>query len=95
MILDLNKYRRVIKPLVESYITRTPDADKCEDLTLIAQSTGCHILAVGYYMGELFGFSEELKAKIGRLQTYYHEVEVINKLIPGPFECASKILNFI
>jgi len=79
MILDLNRYRKTIKPLVKLHIARNPDSDLNMNLSMIAQSTSCHILAVSYYLGELFGFSEELESKIVRLQTFYHYVTVTNK----------------
>ena len=79
MILDLDRYRRVIKPLVKLHIQRNSEVDKGKELTTIAQSTECHILAVAYFMEELFGKTEELTAKIESLQKFYHHVEVINK----------------
>ena len=79
MILDLNRYRRVIKPLVKLHLARNEDKNICNELTIIAEATKCHILAVGHYVLELIGPNEELEAKVGRLQNYYHDVIVTNK----------------
>lgn len=71
MTIDLNRYRRNIKPIIEAFVTREPTADKNELIGRIALATTCPIIAVCYYMSELYGMSPELKAFIGRLVDFY------------------------
>lgn len=79
MIIDLNRYRRNIKPLVQYYVERNPDINKSDALTVVAGMTDCHIVAVGYYMAELFGMTEELRNSLDRLEKFYNYPIVVNK----------------
>lgn len=79
MIIDLSKYRKVIKPIVKLFVDRNPDKDKCDIVGEIAIYTNCHIVAVCYYMAELYGMSEDLQKTKDSLEKFYKFPEVINK----------------
>lgn len=77
MVLDADKYRVNMK-VVESmmYEKKTPK-DRMEFIGAIAVATGVPIIVVACYVGEIFGFTEELKAFIERLKAFYHITEIL------------------
>ncbi len=86
MIIDLNRYRRVIKPLVKLYFDRNPDKDKNIAITEISNTTTCHIVAVGYYTAELYGMTEYLRSKLDMLEEFYRFPEIRNIEPFGPHD---------
>lgn len=79
MTIDLNLYRRVIKPIVKNFVNKNPTKDKDVIIGEVAIYTNCHIVAVAYFMAELFGMSEELQETTDKLEKFYRYPEVINK----------------
>lgn len=71
MILDLDRYRRAIKPICKSFVEREPDADQNALISRIALGTNCPITAVAYFMAELYGLSPELIRRISVLRQFY------------------------
>ncbi len=78
MIIDLNRYRHVIKPILKQWVENYPDRDKFEVLETVAQMNSCPLIAVAFYLEELYGQTDKLDKYIARLIDYY-QVEVINK----------------
>jgi hypothetical protein len=76
--IDLDSYRRVIKPLVELHVKRNPEQDLNNTLSVIAQTTTCHIVAVGYFLAELYGMNPNLRSKLDMLEKFYSYPEVKN-----------------
>jgi hypothetical protein len=87
MTLDLNTYRHSVKPVVKIFCDRNKrDAANAvpvhELLGRIAVATSCPIIAVGYYVGELYGFSDELNEKLRKLEEFYRIDSVTGKQTP-------------
>lgn len=80
MIYDLAVYRRVVKPQIIVWFADKPKADKLKAMGKIALYTSCPIVAVGYFIGEIFGFTPELNAAIKSLEAFYRVDEVKNKV---------------
>ena len=78
MKIDLNRYRKIIKPLVELYLKRNPEQKLHPTLSILAQTTNCHIIAVGYYIAELRGMEPELKSILDMLEQFYQLPEIEN-----------------
>lgn len=78
MIIDLNAYRRTIRPIVEYRIHWRPQEDFNYTISDIAQAHDCHLVAVAYYYAEIRGMTPELQAMIDRISQYYHVTGVIN-----------------
>lgn len=69
--LDISSVRHTVKPLVKQWIDRT-GLDKLEtELSELPLSTSCHILAICQFIGELYGWNDELKASFDRKLMYY------------------------
>lgn len=81
MTLDLNRYRRAIKPICEAFVTREPDEDQNSLISRIALGTNCPITAVSYYMAELYGMTPELVRKIAFLKQFYNIIEVRGEIM--------------
>ena len=79
MKIDLDRYRRVIKPIVKNFVNKNPTKDKDVIIGEVAIYTNCHIVAVAYFMAELFGMSEELQETTNNLEKFYRFPEVTNK----------------
>jgi len=76
MNINLDLYRKDAVPLIKNFVARN-DADTGAHLPLVqtmglmAISTGCHIIAIGYYLCEIYGLTDELQDKIEKLQRFY------------------------
>ena len=71
MTLNLNRYRLACKPIVAGFLTRQPEANRIELMSVIAVTINCPIIAVGHYMLELEGTSPGLRESIDRLIKFY------------------------
>lgn len=80
MTLDIDKYRINI-PFIETYINNQPNMDFEAELTILAASKDIPIIAVCYYMGELYGFNTRLLNKINRLKIFYNVSNIIGHKI--------------
>lgn len=77
MTLDADHYR-VNVSAIKNMLKEKSDAERMEAIGVISVSTGVPIIVVCCYVGELFGFSEELKQRIETLKAFYHVTEVLN-----------------
>lgn len=76
MKLDLDKYRVNIAPIKMLLDTKEPE-DRVKFISAIAVSTGCPIVAVCHFVGELYGYTAELEEKIDLLSKFYKVTEVV------------------
>ena len=65
------------KPVVERMLNNNPDKDPYSLSGVIAVATGCHILVICEFIGELKGFSPQLVDKMERLRKFYNVEKVI------------------
>lgn len=77
MTLDANIYRLNTKSIELLTIEKTPQ-ERMEFIGNLAIITGVPIIIVACYMGELYGFTDELNNKIKRLMDFYTIKEVLN-----------------
>lgn len=70
MIIDCDKYRLNVKDISMMLNDKTP-AERLDAIGSVAVSTGVPIIVVCFYVGELYGFSSQLYAKIDRLKAFY------------------------
>ncbi len=80
MTIDLNRYRRAIKPICKTWADREHKVPKHELCGSIAIATNCPIIAIGYYMSELYGMTEELQSFLTRLIAFYQVDDIVGKL---------------
>lgn len=71
-MINPKDYRANFDTVVYLSRGKTP-LELVEDLGLIAVATGVPVIVVGLYVGEAYGFSTELSAKIERLKLFYNE----------------------
>jgi hypothetical protein len=86
-IVDLNKYRTVLKPQLKAWIDYKQPDDLQRELSLFAAVTGFPLLELCYYTGELYGFSFELLAMITSLKKFYQVEQVIGEESPLDAQC--------
>lgn len=77
MTLDANIYRLNTKSIELLTREKTPQ-ERMEFIGNLAIITGVPIIIVACYMGELYGFTDELNNKIKRLMDFYTIKEVLN-----------------
>lgn len=77
MILNANDYRINKEVIRQMTIDKTED-ERREFLGNLAIATGVPIIVVACYMGELYGFTDRLKATIMRLCEFYTVTDVLN-----------------
>lgn len=82
MTLDANIYRLNTKSIELLTIEKTPQ-ERMEFIGNLAIITGVPIIVVACYMGELYGFTDELNNKIKRLMDFYTIKEVLNVRHPA------------
>jgi translation elongation factor EF-1beta len=77
MILDADSYRVNVKAIELMLKEKTTDKERIAHIGSISVATGVPIIVVCCYVGELFGFSDELKSMIERLKLFYNVTEVL------------------
>lgn len=77
MIYDLDKYRHVVKPQVVVWRETRPDEPQQEAIRLLALSTGCPIMVVAHYIGEIEGYSQSLLDYIKTLDNFYKPEQIL------------------
>lgn len=77
MVLDCDSYR-VNVAQIQTLTAEKSDKERLEMIGSLAVITGVPIIIVTCYLGELYGFSPEIDAKIKRLMSFYTITEVIN-----------------
>jgi fatty-acid desaturase len=77
MILDANQYRVNI-PAIASLLKDKTQEERVEWVAKLAIITGVPICITAVYVGELFGFTPELTAKLQVLKAFYHVTEIVN-----------------
>ena len=79
MTLDLDKYRSRKDSIKFILDQRTPES-RLDQISEASVATGCHIVCVCYFCGELYGFTPELMSLIGRLCKFYKISRVIGEV---------------
>lgn len=77
MTLDLNDFRIQV-PYIKSWLDNKPGWKLHEEIGSLALATGVPIVAVGHYIGELYGFTPELNTKIKRDMEFYQVTTILN-----------------
>lgn len=77
MILDADHYRVGVKTIADLTRDKT-DKERIDFIKVLSISTGIHLVICCVYVGELYGFSEELIQYMERLKQFYHITEVKN-----------------
>lgn len=79
MTLDCDIYRINVK-LIKQLADAQPAEERLQSryIGLLALTTGVPIIIVACYLGELYGFTEELNAFIERLKAFYKIKQVNN-----------------
>lgn len=72
-MIDLNAYRHIVKPQVKAWVDARPDCSIVSSIGVLSLYTGCNIIAITYYLEELYGASEALIAYRHQLQVFYDE----------------------
>lgn len=72
-MIDLNTYRHSCKPQIKAWCDARPDKVPADMLSEIALATSCPLIAVGYYIQELYGPNVTLDTTIQRLIKWYNE----------------------
>ena len=77
MVLDLNNYRRAVKPAVALFMENHKDKPLKQLIGSMAIAYSCHIVAVCYFVAELKGgLPEELEDTLKNLCKFYDITEV-------------------
>ncbi len=76
MIIDLNVYRRSILPQVKLWCDAKEGNPK-DHIADISLATSCPIVAVAYYVSELYGTTPELEEYIKKLVDFYHIDDIV------------------
>lgn len=79
MIVDLARCRRIVKPTCKAMGDREREINPADLCGRAALATSCHIVAVAYYMAELYGMTPRLQAFIDLHVDFYHITEVQNQ----------------
>lgn len=79
MTVDLNLYRRTIKPLIKIYMDRHIGENVSKCLGDIASDTYCPIIAVACFAAEIYGMNPDFQRVLDSALTFYGAT-VINRL---------------
>lgn len=77
MILNLNDYRIQVKEIKTFLDAKTEGWKYKEVVGVLALYCTTHIVAVSHYIGELYGFTDEIRSKIKKDSEFYNITEVI------------------
>jgi hypothetical protein len=77
MKIDLDRYRVNI-PFIEAMTKAKNEEGRIKEASILAVALHLPIIAVFYYLGELYGFTPELYKEINRLQEFYNVDLVLN-----------------
>jgi hypothetical protein len=77
MTINLDHYRSVIPTIISMTQEVKTAKERYKLLSRIALATSCHILAVVYYLAELYGMDEDLQGFIDRRQKDFYNVDGI------------------
>lgn len=80
MTYDLNAYRHTVKPQIKSWCNYKSQEDPHSMIGALAVATDCPIVAICYFVAELYGMTNELQTKIQRLEHFYKVDAVLGKL---------------
>lgn len=81
--IDLDKYRASI-PAIKRFLDNKPTDKRQEYIGEAAVVTGCHIIAVCHYYGELYGYTPELIERLASLMKFYQMGAVTGNLTQKP-----------
>lgn len=77
MVYEVDKYRRTVKPIIETWFENRTYSTPLSDIGVISISTYCPIIVVGYLLLEVYGPNEELSKRIDYLRAFYKVEDVI------------------
>ena len=77
MVLDANTYRVNI-PKIKWVLGGTPEEKRLDKATMLAAAYKVPIIVMLCYVGELYGFSDDLDISIEKLKKFYAVTEVLN-----------------
>lgn len=77
MILKLNDYI-IQKPYIKLWLDGKPDWKYEDEVGPLALATGCPIILVSHYIGQLYGYTEEINNKIKRDMLFYNVETVLD-----------------
>lgn len=75
MNFDVSRYR-VNKPQVKAWLERTEGKDLEGEIAAMAVAMGCPLIAVYCYVGELIGFTPDVKDGLERIMRFYKYTSV-------------------
>lgn len=78
MKVDLNTYRRNVKPQVKIYRELRPELKWQEIIQLTCAGTMAPLVVIGHFYGELYGF-EDVQPYIESLMKFYGYTELVGK----------------
>jgi hypothetical protein len=78
---DLSAYRHSMVPVIKDWFDFRPGSNKLEEISLIALSTNCPIVVLGYLMLEVMGPDSKLEKSINDWETFYKVTAVTGQLI--------------
>ena len=81
MIIDLDRYR-ACHPIIKAFLDRKSEDQRFSYIGEAAIVTGCHIIAVCHYYGEVYGYSKELVEMLGKLMLFYKVTDVVGMRYP-------------
>lgn len=79
MTINLDDYRVQVKN-IKLFLDGKPGWKYKDEIGPLAIYCSTHIVAVSHYIGELYGFTDEIRAKIVNDCAFYHITEVINEI---------------
>jgi hypothetical protein len=60
------------KPYIKIWLDNKPNFNYLAEVGPIALATNTHIIIVSYFIGELYGFTDEIRDKIKRDMNFYN-----------------------
>lgn len=78
MTIDLDRYRASCG-IIKTFLDRKPPDQRFNYIGEASIITGCHIIAVCHYYGELYGYTQELVEMTGRLMLFYKVDKVVGR----------------
>lgn len=76
MNMSKTKYK-VVKVFIEDWILSHPDKDPFKEISELSLATYCPIVIVCYFIGEIRGFTPEIKETLQRLKDFYQIEEIV------------------
>lgn len=75
--INIQPYRRVNLPLVKQWIDSKGFDQLEQTIAELAIATGCPVIAICTFIGEIYGMTEQLQASLNRKMAFYQYSEVM------------------